>query len=876
MNQRLFNKFCVLVTLIFLVCIAFTPVTACGINTEKSNIVFFGDTTKVAENIKNKPCFNDYSSLGYQSGIRREGWLEAFSTNAAISNDDWAQVTNGAAINTAGNLSAIPFNSIYRQKGKIGTPGRKYVAISQYDGWLLAIYEDKEGLTHLEAIDNPIELPQIVKYLVPKGTGWKKIAAGKYHALALRSDGTLVAWGDNTYGQLDLPSNLIYTDIAAGEDFSIGLSISDTNPVAGHGGNVHAAGKNSYNVVSDMNCLPEGEYIAIEAGPSFRAAALTHDGRILLKGNPLPGDSPLPTDAGYTDISLGPDYGFALREMAKEVTVTEPLSPGNSVIAGDGSELLIPYGSLFEHTHNEVTRVFAPDGTQILWANDDESKQVRFPAGAELPVSLIHYVPSGSTVDGTEPYMVTVTRTHAAGGTADVMTVYEDAWYDESDPSRKPTLPRAMCFADTGCSAGTAAKQQLFLSDPRKISGSAIPVFSVHQLANNSWVGTLSTLGSTNAADSTSIIMEKNRVDPNQPINFSIISGNWSHTPGVNMFMTAKANLTNTSSALQYTITGTSSRVLREMNITPQIWQKRGAGDVLVFTGAPVKCSNTKTCVATGNFTPLTDATYYANATVLYTVPTTVNGVVGTQGYAARVVSAGASGTGGYSVFAEAIDDYHGTQPPLHGSVDNAKGFYSKIKSASSEWSGLGENYDDNAMEKHWNKDKQAGTYANKADFSYFSGHGWNDRVVFGVAKDNLDLYRTSMSFGSTTKWVVLDACLALNHTTWTNWKPVFNGLHSLMGFDSEGLVEKNRGSDFAARMTADGYSPSRSITQAWQEAVKHSINHDNYSGAYMYIESCKNEKLPGWGTACTPTKNQDGSYTILYVQFDAKETRSE
>jgi alpha-tubulin suppressor-like RCC1 family protein len=33
-------------------------------------------------------------------------------------------------------------------------------------------------------------------------TGFTKIAAGSFHNLALRSDGTVWAWGDNQYGQL--------------------------------------------------------------------------------------------------------------------------------------------------------------------------------------------------------------------------------------------------------------------------------------------------------------------------------------------------------------------------------------------------------------------------------------------------------------------------------------------------------------------------------------------------------------------------------------------------------------------------------------------------------------------------------------------------
>jgi alpha-tubulin suppressor-like RCC1 family protein len=42
------------------------------------------------------------------------------------------------------------------------------------------------------------------------------IAAGGNHSVALKSDGTVTAWGDNSYAQLNAPGLNMVTAIAAG------------------------------------------------------------------------------------------------------------------------------------------------------------------------------------------------------------------------------------------------------------------------------------------------------------------------------------------------------------------------------------------------------------------------------------------------------------------------------------------------------------------------------------------------------------------------------------------------------------------------------------------------------------------------------------
>jgi len=281
-----------------------------------TNIVIFGNTSQITH----WPSGMDYRNLTGSTAIRYNESREILAGAEKLSGNGWVQVASGAAITSGGDLVtwAPGLDQVYpRASGDCGKdPQKKYIAISQQSDWVLAIYENSSGTTCLEARGNITDHPEVLGH-VPNATGWKKIAAGKNHALALRSDGTLVAWGNNDFGQLDLPvaTNGVpflfeYLDIAAGDDFSLGLTRVNRY-YQNEGGYIVAAGKDDVHQVSAAP-FDRNYYVRIAAGHTT-SVALTRDGHVVIWGQPLAG-VPAPQDGGYTDISLQQDYALLLKD----------------------------------------------------------------------------------------------------------------------------------------------------------------------------------------------------------------------------------------------------------------------------------------------------------------------------------------------------------------------------------------------------------------------------------------------------------------------------------------------------------------------------------------------------------------------------------
>ena len=60
------------------------------------------------------------------------------------------------------------------------------------------------------------------------------IAAGQYHTVGLKSDGTVVAVGDNLYGQCEVSDWTDIVAVTAGDTLTVGLKSDGTLVIAGH------------------------------------------------------------------------------------------------------------------------------------------------------------------------------------------------------------------------------------------------------------------------------------------------------------------------------------------------------------------------------------------------------------------------------------------------------------------------------------------------------------------------------------------------------------------------------------------------------------------------------------------------------------------
>ena len=222
---------------------------------------------------------------------------------------------------------------------------------------------------------------------IPGGlTNVTGIAAGFSHSLALRGDGTVIAWGagaSNTgvlphYGQSFVPDGLTnVTGIAAGFDHNLALRADGT---------VAAWGAGTTNTGADPNygqaLVPEGlsNVVAVAAG-AYHSLALMSDGTVVAWGDNDFGQTNVP--GGLTNVAAvaaGGNHSLALKSDGTMVAWGDD-SAGQTDIPGGLTNVAAVAGG---YGHSLALRA---DGIVIAWG-DDSAGQTNVPPGLTNAVAV--------------------------------------------------------------------------------------------------------------------------------------------------------------------------------------------------------------------------------------------------------------------------------------------------------------------------------------------------------------------------------------------------------------------------------------------------------------------------------------------------------
>jgi alpha-tubulin suppressor-like RCC1 family protein len=205
---------------------------------------------------------------------------------------------------------------------------------------------------------------------IPAPDVMKAIAAGGEHSLALRTNGTVLAWGGNTHGQTNVPADLSnVTAIAAGYYHSVALK-SD--------GTVVAWGRNSDGETN----VPPGlsNVVALSAG-CYHNLALRNDGTVVAWGRNSSGETNVPPGlSNVVFVAAGCSHSLALKD--------------NGLIVGwgdnDHGQLNVPLGLANVaalSAGDDFSLALRANRTVVSWG-DNSNGQTNVPVGLSNVVAI--------------------------------------------------------------------------------------------------------------------------------------------------------------------------------------------------------------------------------------------------------------------------------------------------------------------------------------------------------------------------------------------------------------------------------------------------------------------------------------------------------
>jgi hypothetical protein len=187
--------------------------------------------------------------------------------------------------------------------------------------------------------------------------GFVAIAAGTYHSLAIKSDGSIVGWGWNSYGQCNIPApNTDFIDIAGGTYHTLGLKAD---------GSLVAWGSNDQGQCNIPS--PNTGFIAIAAG-EFHSLGLKQDGSIVAWGANNRGQCNIPSlNNGFVAIAASGWHSLGLKQDGSTVAFGRNDFGQCNIPSPNTGFIAIAAG-----TYHSLG--LKADGSIVAWGNNDNGQ----------------------------------------------------------------------------------------------------------------------------------------------------------------------------------------------------------------------------------------------------------------------------------------------------------------------------------------------------------------------------------------------------------------------------------------------------------------------------------------------------------------------
>ncbi len=217
-------------------------------------------------------------------------------------------------------------------------------------------------------------------------SGTASVSAGAAHSCAIRADGQLACWGDDSSGQVSEAPEGEFLSVSAGGSHSCAIRAD---------GQLACWGDDSSGQVSEA---PEGEFLSVSAGGSH-SCAIRADGQLACWGDDSSGQVSEAPEGEFLSVSAGGSHSCAIRADG-ELACWGDDSSGQAS-GGDAAYHLHKHHNEHHHHHYKDDRpeflsvsagdahtCAIDDDSEVLCWGDDSSGQVsEAPEGEFLSVS---------------------------------------------------------------------------------------------------------------------------------------------------------------------------------------------------------------------------------------------------------------------------------------------------------------------------------------------------------------------------------------------------------------------------------------------------------------------------------------------------------